>query len=126
MGKKNATYVETKKLLDIAGSLPGITVDSSLKTFHKIQGADASKRVYVPQTKTVARVDISGFEHPLAVAHFKPPTSRVKQMVDFTQDEKAILHAFRRILEDGLVAAAAPAAPAEEPAAERAPIAAAQ
>lgn len=47
-------------------------------------------------------VHLSGFLHELGIPHPNPPTGRVRQRLDFTQDEDLIIKDFERVLEDGL------------------------
>ena len=66
--------------------------------FIKVPGA-TGRIVYVSRTKTVARVDLSGFTAPEDVKTIKMDVGAVKQGIDFRQDEEKILADFAKVLE---------------------------
>ena len=100
--KKNVTYVSLAKLLAVAEHI-GLTIEPQ-KGFVKLTaGGNEDRAMYLGNTKGCGRIDISGFRHELGSAHPAPPTSRVEQCIDMSQDEVSILKAFRRIAQDGLV-----------------------
>ena len=134
MAKHGMTVVSGEKFLAICNKL-GLKVVDQPSQF-RVADATGARRMYVPKTKGVHRIDLSGFTHELAVAWEdafpgkKRPTSKVAQVVNFAQEEKLVLRSFFKIAKS-LVAKAAPApapeveAPATEPTVE-APAAEAQ
>lgn len=97
--KTNVTYVDAAKFETIISqSKLGLTV-SAQKGFIKVAG-QRGRAVYVASTKRVGRVDISGFE----VAYGQEPHcgvfGNVRQQMDFSQDEAAILGQFEQLLTD--------------------------
>jgi hypothetical protein len=105
--KKGTTYIETPKLQGIVQNVAekfGVELKAEpQKGFIKVTGPTPDRAVYFGNGKTVGRVDLSGFTHELGVQHRDPPTKRVQQMLDFSQDEATILRGFFRVLVDGLV-----------------------
>ena len=112
------TKVQTEKLIAVANKL-GLTVVQQPSQF-KITGTDPNKRFYIPGTKTVHKVELSGWSHPLAVTWDsvfpgkKAPSSKITHVVDFNQDEKLILRAFFK-MGKSLIAASKPASPPASP-----------
>lgn len=94
--KKVVTAVEQGKFLDI---LKEMGVPYTEQTgFIRVEGPKG-RRIYVARTKGVRRVDISGFNleaGAVALDKDEAPTGRVKQQLDFTQDEAHILSTFRK------------------------------
>lgn len=117
MTKKNVNYVPKDKLLAIAREA-GCKIEDQ-KGFHKVTGDQPMRALYIGNTKNCGRIDISGFTHELGVVHFKAPTKRVEQMVDFTQPETTTLRTLFLLIRDGLWKAAEQ--PAPEPQQEPAP-----
>ena len=92
--KKNLTYVNPAKLVAIVQKL-NLKLVEQPSQFRVEDPANNRRRMYFGKGKRgVCLVDLSGFTSEHAIAHPKPPTSRVQQMIDFTQDEKSILRAF--------------------------------
>lgn len=95
--KKNVTYIDAAKFEAIIQEL-GISVQVQ-KGFVKCKGAKG-RNVYVPLTKTVGRVDISGFVYDIPGAlTLDPPVGAVYQQLDFSLPEEDILEAFKAVLE---------------------------
>jgi hypothetical protein len=112
--KKNVTYVSQSSFAAIAAKL-GLTWTEQAG-FVKVQVAGKDDyRLYVAKTKTVGRVDISGFEPGTDVVGFKhlggESFGAVKAQLDFAQPEAVILHAFEAAC---LVMASLPAKTAAE------------
>jgi hypothetical protein len=94
MAKKNLTYVNPAKFLKICQKL-GLKVVEQPSQFRVEAPEDSKRRMYFGKGKRgVCLVDISGFTSEHAIAHPKPPTSRVTQMLDFTRPESEILRNF--------------------------------
>lgn len=70
-----------------------------LAGFVKVSG-QKGRKVYIPRTQRVGRVDISGFEYPGAgVVNLGDDSfGGVKQQLDFTGDEEATLENFINVL----------------------------
>lgn len=106
--KKNVTYVSLAKLLAVAEHI-GLTTEAQ-KGFVKLtHGGHEDRAMYLGNTKGCGRIDVSGFLNDLAVAHPAPPTSRVEQCIDMSQDEVTILKTFRRVAQEGLIDRVGPA-----------------
>jgi len=92
------TKVQSAKFVAVAEKL-GLTVIRQPSQW-KVTGPDANRRFYIPGTKTVHKVELSGWTHELAVEWSavypgkKAPSSKITHVVDFNQDEKLILRAF--------------------------------
>lgn len=99
--KRNIQYVPKDKLVAMAKRL-GCTITEQ-KGFIKVTGQSPNRAVYIGNGKQVGRVDLSGFTHPMAIDHPKPPTKRVQQWLDFEKDEKSVLTAFWTVCKDGLM-----------------------
>ena len=94
--KKGLTYVQSSKFLAICQKL-GLKVVEQPSQFRVECPEDTKRRMYFGKGKRgVCLVDLSGFTSEHAIAHPKPPTSRVQQMLDFTKPEKEILRDFYR------------------------------
>lgn len=128
----NLTKVQTTKVLAIFEKL-GLKVTKQPSQY-RVEDATGTKRLYVPGTAKVHRIDLSGFTHELAVLWTdvypgkKSPSGKITQVVNFAQDEKLVLRSIFKIAKS-LVTVAAPApapvaevteAPAEAPALEQA------
>jgi len=123
MAKHNLTYVAPSKFLKVCQSL-GLKVIEQPSQYRIENPENSKQRMYFGKGKRgVCLVDISGFTSEFAIAHPKPPTSKVTQMLDFAQPEKLILRAFfktAKLLVPAPVVAETPApapspAPVEEP-----------
>ena len=118
--KKNLTYVNPAKFLAICSKL-GLTVVEQPSQYRVECPTDNRRRMYFGKGKRgVCLVDISGFVSEFAIAHPKPPTSRVQQMLDFSLTEREILRNFFKtasLLAPAEAASEEPA-PASSPAAE--------
>lgn len=69
------------------------------KGFLRVDGTPGN-RIYIALTKTVARIDLSGFEMP-GPGYCSPhcgPFGNVKQQVDFTRSEPEILETLKALL----------------------------
>lgn len=119
------TKIETSKLLAICTKL-GLTVVEQPSQY-RVQGTDPNLRMYIPGTKRVHKVELSGWKHDLAVTWEsvfpgkKAPSGKITHVVDFAQDEKSILKDFIRIaraIAPKPASSPAPEAPAEAPASE--------
>ena len=115
VNKQGLTLVEGGKFIATATKL-GLKVTKQAGNFRIENEADSSKRMYVPTTKKVHRVDLSGFSSPLAVEipEDDRPTGRVTHWLDFTVSEKEILRAFYKIAKEHLATVAKVEAPAEQ------------
>lgn len=115
------TKVESAKFVALAEKL-GLKVTKQSSN-HRIEDETGTKRLYVPTTAKVHRIDISGFTHELGVEWAKafpgkaPPTGKVLQVVNFAQDEKLVLRDAFLIMKS-ISKAQDAELPAEEPAAE--------
>jgi hypothetical protein len=109
--KTNVTYVDAAKLeaLILSAGLPM----TAQKGFVKVSGAKG-RNIYVAATKRVGRVDLSGFTCDWGVTPHCGEFGNVKQQLNFSQPEEAILADFAKTLE---LLASLP----EVPAAERKP-----
>ena len=93
----------------------------------RVEDASGTKRFYIPRTKMVHRIDVSGFTHELAIdwsvayPDKKAPTGHVKQVINFAQEEALILRSFYKIAKSIAVSAECPtpAPEAEAPVAEQ-------
>lgn len=96
--KTNVCYVDAAKFETLieASGLPY----EGQKGFVRVDGPKG-RRVYVASTKRVGRVDISGFEMegPGYVTPHCGVFGNVKQQLDFSLDEDAILANFAALLE---------------------------
>jgi len=120
------TKVQTAKILAIFNKL-GLTVIEQPSQY-RVQDESGTRRLYVPGTKTVHKVELSGFTHELAVSwesvfgDKKAPSGKITQVVDFAQEEKLVLRSIFKIAKT-LVKAAKVEAPVEAPpATETAPV----
>lgn len=99
MSKKNVTYVDAChfQTIMVASGLPY----AEQKGWIKISGAKG-RNVYVAKTKTVGRVDISGFVSPTEGTRMLDPESEahgsVAQGLDFSLSQDEILIAFTDLL----------------------------
>jgi len=100
-GEADMTKIQTTKFIAIANKL-GLKVLEQPSQF-KITGEDPNKRLYVPGTKTVHKVELSGFTSDLAVLWTdvypgkKAPSGKITHILDFSQPEKEVLKAFFKI-----------------------------
>jgi hypothetical protein len=108
------TKINPDKLVAIANKL-GLTVVKQPSQY-KITGTDPNRRLYIPGTKTVHKVELSGWSHPLAVAWDsvfpgkKAPSPKITHLVNFEQEEKLVLRDFFKIAKS-LAASSVPASP---------------
>lgn len=133
--KQGLTVVEGTKFVATAQKL-GLKVTKQAGNYRIEAEGQSGKRLYVPTTKGVHRVDLSGFTHELAVEipEDKRPTGKVTQWLDFTQSERDILRAFYKVAKSiapAKVEVTEPAAeiteaPAETPAEEPVQVAASE
>jgi len=92
------TKVNATKLVAVAEKL-GLTVVRQPSQW-KVTGPDANRRFYIPGTKTVHKVELSGWSHDLAIEWAKvypgkkAPSSKITHVVNFDQPEKLILRDF--------------------------------
>jgi hypothetical protein len=94
MAKKNLTYVPVEKLLKTCQKL-GLKVIEQPSQYRIENPANVRERMYFGKGKKgVCLVDISGFTSEFAIAHPKPPTSKVTQCLDFTLPAGEILRNF--------------------------------
>lgn len=94
MAKKNLTYVPVAKLLKTCEKL-GLKVIEQPSQYRIENPANVRERMYFGKGKKgVCLVDISGFTSEFAIAHPKPPTSKVTQCLDFTLPAGEILRNF--------------------------------
>ena len=95
------TKIETSKFLAIANKL-GLNVETQPSQY-KITGEDKNRRLYIPGTKRVHKVELSGWSHELAVTWDsvfpgkKAPSSKITHILNFAQDEKLVLKDFFKI-----------------------------
>lgn len=95
--KKNVTYVDAAKFEAIIQKLE-LSVQVQ-KGFVKCIGPKG-RQVYVPLTKTVGRVDVSGFTYDIpGVITLAEPVGAVMAQLDFSLPEDEILAAFEATLE---------------------------
>ena len=92
------TKIQSSKFVAVCEKL-GLTVVRQPSQW-KVTGADANRRFYIPGTKTVHKVELSGWSHDLAVEWSavypgkKAPSSKITHVVNFAQDEKLVLRDF--------------------------------
>jgi len=115
------TKIQTAKFLVICEKL-GLTVTAQPSQY-RVSGTNPNVRFYIPGTKTVHKVELSGWSHPLAVTWDsvfpgkKAPSGKITHVVNFAQDEKSVLKDFFKMAKAiAPKPAKAPAAPAEAPA----------
>ena len=95
------TKIQTAKFIAIANKL-GLNVVEQPSQY-KITGEDPNKRFYIPGTKTVHKVELSGWTSDLAVAWEeiypgkKAPSGKITQVVDFRVEEKEVLKNFFKL-----------------------------
>lgn len=95
MARKDHAVIAPQDLLDIAEEY-GMKVLDSKKTEYKVFVTSKKQSLGFPKTtKGVTRVELVGFEHPVGVAHPKPPAGTVTQMLDFTKPAAEVLKDFR-------------------------------
>lgn len=94
--------MKSKRFAEMARGI-GLTVVEQ-PTQYKIHGADASKKMYVPKRKEGApRVELSGFRHERAIdwstayPQKAPPSKRVFQVLDLSQDEAGVAADFELV-----------------------------
>ncbi len=107
------TKVNPEKFVAICEKL-GLSVLKQPSQY-KITGKDPGKKFYIPGTKAVSKVELSGFTHDLAVAWDdvypgkKSPSGKITQVLNFDQPEKLILKDFFKIAKSLVVASSKPA-----------------
>lgn len=114
--KKNVNYVERAKFEELiaASGLP----TSDKKGWTRVDG-QAGRRLYVPKTKRVGRIDCAGLSgEGLRLLPEDEAHGAVTHGVDFSLTEEQVLAAFSAAL-DGLASLEAVAKPAKEPKAPR-------
>lgn len=96
--KKEINYVDAAKFETILKTIEGVSLTVQ-KGFVKVSGKKG-RNVYIALTKTVGRVDLSGFEFdgPGVVALGDSSFGSVTQQMDFTLPEEDILSAFEAIV----------------------------
>ena len=115
----NLTKIKTEKVIAIFNKL-GLQVIKQPSQY-RVQDETGTRRLYVPGTNTVHKVELSGFTHELAVAWEdvfpgkKAPSGKITQVEDFAQEEKLVLRSIFKIAKT-LVKAAKAEKPAEQPA----------
>lgn len=111
--KNDITYVAQEKFLAVLVDM-GVRYET-LNTWHKVEPVK-NRRVYIPLTKRVGRVDLSGFEIALSEGLTKKPHcgefGRVKQQLDMGGSEDDVLARFRLVVEHMLTLAPDEAKPA--------------
>ena len=115
------TKVQTSKFLAICNKL-GLTVVAQPSQY-RVSGKDVNQRFYIPGTKAVHKIELSGWTHELAVEWAKvfpgkkAPSGKITHVVNFDQPEKAILKDFFKMAKSQVAKAAKPApAPVADPA----------
>jgi len=94
----NITKIQSSKFVAICEKL-GLKVERQPSQW-KITGEDLNRRFYIPGTKQVHKVELSGWSHDLAVLWTdvypgkKAPSSKITHIVDFAQPEKLVLRSF--------------------------------
>ncbi len=92
------TKIQSSKFVAVCEKL-GLTVVKQPSQW-KVTGTDPNRRFYIPGTKTVHKVELSGWSHDLAVEWSavypgkKAPSSKITHVVNFAQDEKLVLRDF--------------------------------
>lgn len=97
--KKNVTYVANDKIMQVVRE-SGAQIEEK-KGWTKVSFSPAH-RVYVPHTKNVGRIDVSGFEvtDALIVVSLKGESfGNVKQQLNMTLPEEQILANLKIVLE---------------------------
>lgn len=97
--KKDVTYVDAAKFEAIISRKEGVTVDP--KSWVKVSGAKG-RNVYLPATKTISVVHISGFRMPEGTPGLVAPPKKngnVTQHIDFHASEADILALFEMVLD---------------------------
>ena len=118
MAKKNLTYVPVVKLLKTCEKL-GLKVIEQPSQFRVENPANVKQRMYFGKGKKgVCLVDISGFTSEFAIAHPKPPTSKVTQQIDFSLPAGEILRNFYKTAKMLVPVIVKEEAPAPEPKSE--------
>ena len=116
------TKVLASKLLAVC-SKTGLKVVQQPSQY-RVEGTDG-RRFYIPGTKSVHKVELSGWSHELAVTWEsvfpgkKAPSGKITHVVDFSQDEKLILRAFFKMAKT--LAKAVASSPEAKPANEAPP-----
>lgn len=89
MSRSNKTQVERSEFLKVIESL-GLNVVER-KGFIKVFAAGKNRppAIGIQNSAKVTLVELVGFEHPVGVAHPKPPASTVSQMLDFSKADVA-------------------------------------
>jgi hypothetical protein len=94
MARKDHAVIPSSDLIAIAEEY-GMKVLNK-KTEDKVFVKTKKQSLGIPKTtKGVTRVELVGFEHPVGVAHPKPPAGTVTQMLDFTKPASEVLKDFR-------------------------------
>jgi hypothetical protein len=112
------TKVESAKFVAIAEKL-GLKVTRQSSNF-RIEDESGARRLYVPTTTKVHRIDISGFTHDLGLAWDvafpgkAPPTGKVQQVLNFAQEERLVLKDAFKVMKTMSKAAAEGTEPVEE------------
>lgn len=101
MKKTTSTPVHLQHFHAVAQHL-GLTVQAQT-AFIKVTGPAANRAMYISNTPLVTRVDLSGFTHSAAIPHHSPPTSRVREELDFNKPQTEVLRDFATIAKAGLI-----------------------
>lgn len=115
------TKIQTAKFLAICEKL-GLTVVAQPSQY-RVSGPDANRRFYIPGTKTVHKVELSGWSHDLAVTWDsvfpgkKAPSGKITHVLNFAQPEKQVLRDFFKMAKSlaPKAVASSPAVPASSP-----------
>ena len=119
MAKHAFTVVKREKFEKIVSKLGLKVVEQTANL--RVEDETGTKRFYIPKTKKVHRIDLSGFTHELAIdwekayPGKKAPTGHVKQVIDFSQAEELVLRSFYKIAKSLVIVKAEVPAPAETP-----------
>lgn len=114
------TKIQSSKFVAVCEKL-GLNVVKQPSQW-KVTGEDPNRRFYIPGTKTVHKVELSGWSHDLAVEWSsvypgkKAPSSKITHVVNFAQDEKLVLRDFFKMAKS--LVAKSKKAPASSPAPE--------
>ena len=120
-----STKIESAKFVAICEKL-GLKAERQPSQW-KVTGTDPNRRFYIPGTKRVHKVELSGWSHPLAVTWEsvfpgkKAPSGKITHVVDFGKSEKEILRDFFKMAKAIAPKPASSPASSPEPVTEEAP-----
>lgn len=112
------TKIQSSKFVAVCEKL-GLNVVKQPSQW-KVTGEDPNRRFYIPGTKTVHKVELSGWSHDLAVEWSsvypgkKAPSSKITHVVNFAQDEKLVLRDFFKMAKSLCAKPAKKPAPTKE------------